>query len=191
MNPLPKGISNLIGWKKKGGIGIIGSIISGILWLLIGILIGALGYHYWMKSNEANTINQTTSTVNTKLLEYEQKRRVVDDDPAQFIANNVKPESAVDYYFLARAHFLVGSFEGVQNELKKAQELLGDVEEVNRGVLENDISILLGKVDSSENKKEAEKSSKEKEKQSPASKSASETSPIEGNKVAIPPSNDN
>lgn len=162
---------------ESGGIGVIGRIISGILWLLIGAVIGVLGYHFWTKNTPSLIpASQPVVTTSAKITAFEERRRDVDGDPEKYIADNVNPESAFDHYLLGRANILVGNFDSAKKELVKAEEKLVKTGDVNQKVLENDISIAMGKIDSGDNKKEVENSSNSNSPQRPEPEKEDESS---------------
>ncbi len=140
--------------------GIVGKLLSGLLWLLIGAVIGFLVYHLWMKADATEVAApRPVNTTDSQITAFEERRRDVDRNPQQYIADNVNPVDAFDHYLLGRANILVGNFDSAKKELSKAQEKLARSGDVNEKVLENDISIALGKVNSGDNKKETENNS--------------------------------
>lgn len=130
--------------EEGGSGGIVGRIISGLVWLLLGAIIGVVGGYLWANSNltPGTGIGEPVMS-NEELVSFEQKRRQVDVDPAQFAARNVNPESPADRYFLGRANYLLGNFETARRELELAREGLNEIPEINRKVVENDIEQLL------------------------------------------------
>ncbi len=143
---------------ENGGGSIVGSIISGILWLLVGAVIGALGYHFWNETNNPNEIvspiSQTAPMTNDI---FEKNKRLAVIEPTEYIANNVNPTSAYDNYLLALAFIATDNFESAKKELDKAERALADLPVGDREVLKNDISLASIKVNNSINSKNTEK----------------------------------
>ncbi len=124
--------------------GIFGKILSAIVWLIIGGVLGALGYYFYSNSNILNAGNSTqTSVADKQISTFEQKRRVVDNNPGEYAANNVNPGNAEEHYLLGRASFLSGQFETATKELEIAKEKIAEFDEINRKVVENDIVSML------------------------------------------------
>jgi hypothetical protein len=159
--------------EEKSGLGWVGSILSGILWLLIGGVIGVLGYHYWSNNFNQPVNLEATVAVDKQLLDYESDRRAVDQNPDVYLSVNVNPKQAQDHYLIGRAHLLTGNAEAAKISLEKAQELLTEADPVNKKVLENDIAIALANI--AEGKTKIEVKSPGVEESKPANKSVPET----------------
>lgn len=141
--------------ETAGSGSFVGKVFSGLLWLLVGTVIGATGFYFWSNSGDTNSIQLGQNrTGNAQLLQFEQSRRVADGNPQKFIADNVNPTTAGDHYLLGRAYIAVGNFDSAKKELEKAKNLLQDTDEINRKVIENDISFAMDKINIGDNETE-------------------------------------
>jgi serine/threonine protein phosphatase PrpC len=138
------GDSETISERSESGGGIVGKVISGLVWLLIGAVLGAVGFYFGAnRSLPFDAGSGGPNVANEQILSFEQKRRTVDANPAQYAAQYVNPETPEDHYFLGRANYLNGQFETARTELEKAQSRLVEMDEVNRKIVENEIAWLL------------------------------------------------
>jgi hypothetical protein len=88
-------------------------ILSALLFLLLGAVVGAGGYYWWVKSQPTPVVETPVLTEmksnNAPLTAFEEGRRLVDKDPAKYIeANAASPQVAEDYFLLGRAFMLTG-----------------------------------------------------------------------------------
>lgn len=103
-----------------------GKMISGLVWLLIGGLIGAgIGYLLFnnSQSNGNFPANQSRSEIESNTA-FAQKINLVDEDPAQYIAKNVSPQTAEDFYLIGRAYLRQGNHASAKTALTNAKEKL-------------------------------------------------------------------
>ncbi len=125
-----------------GGSNFLGKILSGLMWLILGGILGA-GLHYLFLQNNKTSEAPVLTEMRTPNIEYtsfEDNRRAVDKNPKQFIsANAAPPEDAEDFYLLGRAFLLDGQFQDAGRSFLQAKERLAQVNETNRKVLANDI----------------------------------------------------
>jgi protein phosphatase len=114
--------------------GIAGKIISGLVWLLIGGLIGAGITYFWL--NQQKTAETENPFLKPRAEDvsnstFEQRRKTVDENPAQYIAANVSPQNAEDYYLIGRAYLRQGNFVSAKSAFESAKEKLTENNEAN------------------------------------------------------------
>ncbi|NNE67078.1 MAG: serine/threonine-protein phosphatase [Pyrinomonadaceae bacterium] len=148
--------------ENMGG-GFIGKLVSGLAWLLVGVLLGVLGFFLY-STQFAVPAENPAQAANQALLTYEQQRRIVDADPATYIAAHSTAElkTAGENYLVGRAYLIQGNYGAAKTSFEKALEKL-DAEDVsNRAVLKNDISTGMTIVSSEDAQKTFESSNGEK-----------------------------
>ncbi|MGI8542611.1 MAG: protein phosphatase 2C domain-containing protein [Aridibacter sp.] len=125
-----------------GDDGITGKLISGLVWLLIGGLIGAGITYFWMNNQPRETASAfpTPHSEETSVSTFEQRRKSADENPTQFIAENVRPENSEDYYLIGRAYLRQGNFAGARSALESAKEKLTGNNDANAQVLAFEIA---------------------------------------------------
>lgn len=123
-----------------------GSLLSNLLFLLIGLVVGAGVYYLWQtmsaKPAEVPQITQM-QTSNIPFSTFEQQRRTTDSNPTETIAQFQKtpPKDASDFYFLGRAFLLDKKYEEAVKAFLEARNKLGEYNEsANKSVLEMDIT---------------------------------------------------
>ena len=118
------------------GDGIGGKIISGLVWLLIGSLIGAGITYIWLNNQKSKmeTPFLKPRSEDASNSSFEQRRKTVDENPAQYIAANVSPQVAEDYYLIGRAYLRQGNFASAKTALENAKEKLSDNNEADKGL---------------------------------------------------------
>ncbi|MCB1025752.1 MAG: serine/threonine-protein phosphatase [Acidobacteria bacterium] len=112
--------------------------------LLFTLLFGA--YYFLSQDKQTDNINSLQPEApNYEQQAFENNRRSVDSNPAQFVAaSSNDPKDAGDFYLLGRAYFLQRNYESAKTNLEKARSLMSEnISEVNKKVLDHDISILL------------------------------------------------
>ena len=133
------------------GSGFLGQMLSSVVWLLVGLLIGALGYYLFSTAFERAPDDTGTQT-NQAVLVFEQQLRLVDSDPAKYIsAYSTKDEkTAGDHYLVGRAYIIQGNYGAAKTSFENALKQLGTEDVTNRSILEHDIaaglSIAINKV---------------------------------------------
>ena len=113
--------------------------ISGLLWLVLGLLIGAFGYYFY--SQYGGGASTPAQPVEAALLSFEQQRRLVDSDPASYLSANAAKadKSAAENYLVGRAYLLQKNYGAAKTAFEDAKQGLSSVADRNRTVLENDI----------------------------------------------------
>ncbi len=157
---------------ENAGDGLVGTLLSMLPWFFLFAILAFAAYYIWSSmgaSPDGNVI--PSQTQNLPLTSFENNRRNVDRDPAQYSATSaVDPKDSVDYFLLGRAYLLQYDYKNAKISFEKAEELLKDgVSPVNEAVLKNEIATGLAIIESEEaqtffeektkqlkNKKEAE-----------------------------------
>ena len=120
-------------------------ILTPLLTLLLGTLIGAGVYHLWARNNIEPALPPPMpppQSLNIPLTSFEESRRTVDKNPQQYLASsNLPPESAEDFYLMGRANLLTGKFPEAKQMFQQAKDRLGQTSELNSKVLANDIEV--------------------------------------------------
>ena len=145
--------------EDKGTIGTVGKLVTFLPWILLAGVLAFGAYYIWSTSQPSDGVSQLQSqSQDVSLTAFEQNRRNVDSNPAQYVAvNSANPKDAVDYYLLGRAYFLQQNYESAKNHLERAKSLLPErVSETNKKVLENEIPMLLSIIEVDEAKKSFE-----------------------------------
>ncbi len=123
---------------------ILGRVLTPLLTLFLGTLIGAGVYHSWARQNAEPDIVPvpTQQSQNIPLTSFEESRRTVDKNPQQYLASStLPPESAEDFYLMGRANLLLGKFSDAKQMFLQAKDHLGQTSDVNNKVLANDIEV--------------------------------------------------
>lgn len=128
--------------EEKSDNGFAGKFLSSLVLLLIGAVLGAGAYYFWMLNAAPAEVPQITQmqSPNIPYTAFEDSRRKVDAEPEKFIAAvAASPKNAEDYYLLGRAYLLTGKFGEAKKSFEEAKNHLVEVGAVNSKVLENDI----------------------------------------------------
>lgn len=107
---------------------IAGKIIGGLVWLLIGGLLGAGAVYFWLGAQNSpfngSNMSAQPAARDSGASTFEQRKDRVDLNPAQFIAENVNPQSAEDFYLVGRAYLRQGNFASARTAFNSAKEKL-------------------------------------------------------------------
>ena len=128
----------------EGSSGFLGKLLSSLLLLIVGGILGAGLYYLFLQNNkpaETPPVIQTQSA-NTPLASFEEARRAVDKNPEQFIAasaNSAPSADAESFYLLGRANLLSGKFPEAKNMFEQAKDKLAQANDANAKVLAHDI----------------------------------------------------
>lgn len=135
-----------------GGSKLLGKMLSALMWLIIGGIVGA-GLHYLFLQNNKTPDAPVSTAIQTPPGDYavfENNRRRVDDNPKQFIAAvAAPPEGAENSYLLGRAYLLGGRFTEAEQMFLRAKQQFGQTSNPNDKLLANDIEIGLAAVGNS------------------------------------------
>ncbi len=121
--------------------------LSAIGLLLLGALIGIGVFYFAMSPTPVDTDGPRLSEMraaNIPLSAFEENRRNVDQDPANYIARfGGDPQDAEDYYLLGRAQLLTGDYANAKTSLTEARNRLVQADPTNASVLASDIAIAM------------------------------------------------
>lgn len=128
----------------------ISSVLSSLMLLLIGGLVGFGAYYIYQQSNPAPQVpvlNQAQSN-DIPLTSYEELRRNVDAAPDRYVAQFAPtPKDAIDHYFLARALLLTNKNFEAKQQLLLAKQKSVDLGAAESRSLKYDIALGLAIVD--------------------------------------------
>jgi serine/threonine protein phosphatase PrpC len=128
----------------RSGPGIFSRILSTLVWLVLGAIIGIGGYYYWNINNPIvqqapPPLVQPSSDVQVSSLE--EARRLVDADPKGYLEkNSATPQDAADHYLLGRALLLSGNTFEAKRQFELAKGKLADADEKDRATIAAEIS---------------------------------------------------
>lgn len=145
----------------EGSSGILSKILSSLLLLIFGGLLGAGLYYFFEQRNkpvETPVLTQM-QTPNILYTAFEDNRRNVDRNPKQYISANgsVVPDDAEGLYLLGRAYLLEGQYPESKQMFLRARDQLAQVKEINSKTLENEIIMGLAVVNNPFAQKEFQK----------------------------------
>lgn len=128
-------------------------ILSSLGLVLLGFVVGfALGGYFLYKAYQppAETpILDVQKSNNVPLTSFEERRRLVDLDPAKYLnANAATPQEADDFFWLGRALLLTGKPVEAKRAFEEARQRLPQVQETaNVKTMANEIAMALAIVD--------------------------------------------
>ena len=129
-------------------------ILSAILFLLLGTVIGAGAYYLWIGSQPEPTVADTPilteqKSNNVPLTSFEETRRIVDKDPAAYINSKAASmREADDYFWMGRAFLLTGKYWEAKRAFLEARNRLATADPNNARTLANEISMALAIIES-------------------------------------------
>ena len=108
--------------ERNPGTGFLARFISALLWTLVGVLIGLIGFYLY--SNLFGTRSPGVQNANLAIYEYEQKRREVDRDPAKYLSSygTASVVTASDHYLVGRAYLLQKNYGAAKTSVRKCQK---------------------------------------------------------------------
>jgi len=132
--------------------GKLGRLLSSILFLIVGGIIGAGIYYLFLQNNRQPEIPQLTQMQSSKpdYESFENLRRSVDSNPNAYINTNANiTQDAEGLYLLGRAYLLTEKYPEAKKSLEEAKNKLAQSNVVNSKVLTNDIALALAIVEES------------------------------------------
>jgi serine/threonine protein phosphatase PrpC len=127
--------------------GAVGKILSGLIFLLIGAILGGVAYSIFVPKPvaEAPPPQAPQKPVDIRLTEFEELKRQVDADPAKFIALSTAtpPHDGTDYYLLGRAYMLTGDYVKARAALVEAKGRSQEIQDINKKPILNEIAMAL------------------------------------------------
>lgn len=129
--------------QEKSSSGIAG-VLSSLMLLLIGGLVGFGAYYLYQQSNptpQVPVITETKSS-NIPLTAFEEARREVDNSPERYLAANAAtPQDSEDHYLLGRAQLLTGKYVEAKRQFTLAKEKLASSDPANTKTLAAEIAL--------------------------------------------------
>lgn len=136
--------------EKRGG-GTLSNLLSSLLLLFVGGILGAGVYYLWLQNNrpaEPPPVIPQMQSPNIEYTSFENLRRSVDNDPNNYINKNAAiTQDAEGAYLLGRAYLLVGKFPEAKKSLEEAKNKLAQAGIINSKVLATDIALALAIID--------------------------------------------
>lgn len=129
----------------RSGPGFVSRLLSTLVWLVLGAIIGIGGYYFWNINNPIvqqapPPLVQPSSDVQVSSLE--EARRLVDADPKGYLEkNSATPQDSVDHYLLGRALLLSGNAWEARTQFNIAKSKLGDADPKDRATIAAEISL--------------------------------------------------
>lgn len=131
--------------KESSGSGVVGKVLSGLIMLLLGAILGVVAYSFLIPrqaSAPAPALSTPPEPIGFK--SFEESRRTVDADPARFISvNGATPHDATDYFLLGRAYLLTGDYVKARAAFVEAKTRAQEIEEINRKPVLNEIAMAM------------------------------------------------
>ncbi|MEQ1765473.1 MAG: protein phosphatase 2C domain-containing protein, partial [Pyrinomonadaceae bacterium] len=124
---------------KRGG-----SLFQSLLFLILGGAIGFAALWFGQQYFPAPVVPilSETKSGNPPLTAFEEGRRIVDSEPARYLAANAaSPENAEDHYLLGRAQLLTGKYVEAKRQFTLAKERLPQTDPANIKTLAADIAL--------------------------------------------------
>ncbi|MBX3244247.1 MAG: protein phosphatase 2C domain-containing protein [Acidobacteria bacterium] len=110
---------------------VVGTILSSLIWLILGGLLGISGYYLWHKNNPIEpepappVLVEKTSDIQRNA--FSEGLKLVDADPAGYLkARAADPKDAVDHYLLGRAQLLSGDAFAAGHQFRLAKDKLSE-----------------------------------------------------------------
>ena len=125
--------------------GSVGKILISALMLILGTAIGLGIYHFGLVAKPVTVNSPQLSEMKAAtipLTAFEENRRSVDKDPADYVAKfGAAPQDCEDFYLLGRAYLLLGDYVNAKISLTEAQNRLASADPVNAKILASDIAM--------------------------------------------------
>jgi protein phosphatase len=135
---------------KSSGTGTVSRVLSSLILLILGAILGVAAYSFLMPKPAAEPVapNLATPPVGPDFKAFEDGRRLVDADPARYIAaNGVTPQDGVDYYLLGRAYLLTKNYGEARTKFVEARNRSHQIPEINRKPILNEIAMAMAIID--------------------------------------------
>ena len=135
--------------EEKSGSGFFGKLLTSLMLLIVGGILGAGAYYLWQQNNPPSVVPQLApQSPNIEYSSFENLRRSVDNNPNNYINKNAGiTQDAEGLYLLGRAYLLTGKFPEAKKSLEEAKNKLAQVNIINSRVLATDISLGLAIID--------------------------------------------
>ena len=153
VTPPPPPLAYRVQVPEETSSGFLPKLLNAFLFLVLGSLIGAGLYYYWIQSQPAPVVETPVITEmksnNPPLTAFEEGRRLVDKDPAAYInANAASAREVDDYFLLGRAFMLTGKYWEAKRAFNEARNRLATADPNNGKTLATEISMALAIIES-------------------------------------------
>ncbi len=149
-DPEPAFISDT---EEKQGSSVFGKALAGLALLLLGVLIGYAAGLLFKKTPEPvqdMPVITDVKTVKEELTSFEDGRRLVDKDPAAYLASRAtaNPETPEDYFLLGRANLLAGKNWEAKKAFEEARNRFAQADPLNAKVMAIETAMALSIINS-------------------------------------------
>ncbi len=139
------GSSNVKGSKRDNRTA--SKALAAIGFLVLGAVIGIGAYYFAIVPQPVDTDGPRLTEMraaNIPLSAFEENRRNVDKDPANYIARfSNDPQDCEDFYLLGRAYLLTEDYSNAKASFIEARNRLSEADPTNAAVLASDIAIAM------------------------------------------------
>ncbi len=130
--------------EKSGG-GFFGKLLSSLIWLIVGAILGVAGYYFWLTMNTkpAEVPALTPQTNNIPQTTTDNSRFTAETNPAQYIKQyeTTTPKDALEFYLLGRANLKLKNYEEAKRQFIIARNNLKDFSDAKmKSILDTDIA---------------------------------------------------
>ncbi len=133
----------------------LGRILPALLFLAAGLIVGT-GIGYFLLAPKQQTRHAETPVLpvqqsdNVQLTSFENRRRIVDEDPAKYLnARAATPQEADDFFWLGRALLLTGKPVEARRQFEEARTRLASFDDrTSARTMANEIAMALAILDS-------------------------------------------
>lgn len=135
---------------RGNGDGMLGKVLSGLIMLLLGAILGAVLYSFIVPKPSPEQVppRLDTPSVDINFKTFEEARRQVDADPAKYISTfGATPHDGEDYYLLGRAYLLTKDYAKARSALVEARNRTQEIDEINKKPVLIDIATSLAIID--------------------------------------------
>ena len=152
--PPPPPLAYRVQVAEEPSSGFLPKVLNALLFLVLGSLLGAGAYYYWMQSQPEPVVETAVPLTemksnNAPLTAFEEGRRLVDKDPAAYInANAASAREVDDYFLLGRAFMLTGKYWEAKRAFNEARNRLATADPNNGKTLATEISMALAIIES-------------------------------------------
>jgi serine/threonine protein phosphatase PrpC len=131
--------------EKNGGEGFFGRLLSALLWLIVGAILGAAAYYFWqtMTAKPAEVPALTPQTNNIPKSSSDKLRYEAEANPEKIIKQyeTALPKDASDFYILGRSFLKLKNYEEAKKNFILARNNLREVKDAeSRVVLDAEIT---------------------------------------------------
>jgi protein phosphatase len=131
--------------EVKSGDGFSGKLLSSLLWLIVGAILGVAGYYVWlmMTAKPAEVPALTPQTTNIQKSANDTLRYEAETNPEKVIKQyeTASPKDASDFYILGRAYLNAKNYEEAKKQFILARNNLKAVTDAEtRAILATDIT---------------------------------------------------